>query len=117
MGLAYSGMVRLLIAAVLGIGLCLGAEARAQQDPAPSSQPAQPADQFFSGTVTALEEGKITVTRTVLGTESTTRTFVVGKETRVEGKPKLKARVTVRFVTVEDSDRAVHILVRTSNKK
>jgi hypothetical protein len=69
-------------------------------------------DQYFSGVVTKLEAGKITVTRTVLGKEDATKTFVVTAETRTEGKPKLKARVTVRFVTGDEGDRALHIVVR-----
>ena len=75
------------------------------------------ADQFFSGTITALTENKITVSRTVLGKNSSTHTFLVTPQTRVEGKPKLKSRVTVRFVSSQDGDLAVHIIVRSSQKK
>ena len=32
----------------------------------------------------------------------------------VDGKPKVKARVTVQFVPAEEGDRAVHIIVRAS---
>jgi hypothetical protein len=110
-------MVRLICLAVLGLALGLGGQVRAQQEqPAPVPQAPAP-DQYFSGSVTAIEAAKITVTRTVLGTESTTRAFVITPETRIEGKPKLKSRVTVRYVTVEEIDRAVHILVRTAGKK
>jgi len=70
------------------------------------------ADQYFSGVIKKIGEGRITITRTVLGKEDATKTFLVTPETRTEGKPKVKARVTVRFVTAEDGDRAVHILVR-----
>jgi hypothetical protein len=70
------------------------------------------ADQFFSGVIVAITADRITVSRTVLGNESGTRTFVITPETRIEGKPAAKARVTVRFVTADDGDRAVHILVR-----
>jgi hypothetical protein len=74
---------------------------------------AAPADQFFSGTIVEITSEKITVTRTVLGNESGTRTFIITPETRIEGKPAPKARVTVRFVAGEDGDRAIHILVRS----
>jgi hypothetical protein len=96
--------------------LCLGGARANPQETAPPTQPEQ-ADQYFSGTVTALEESKITVTRTVLGTDSTTKTFVITPKTRMEGKPKVKSRVTVRFVTEDDVDRAIHILVRPAAKK
>lgn len=74
-------------------------------------------DHFFSGTITAISTDKITVSRTVLGKNSSVRTFLMTPETRVEGKPKVKARVTVRFVASDDGDRAVHIIVRSSQKK
>ena len=75
---------------------------------------AQPQDQFFAGIITALSATSITVTRTVLGKESTARTFAITPETHVVGKPKLKSRVTVRFVSDETGDRAVRIIVRGS---
>jgi hypothetical protein len=77
----------------------------------------EPSDQFFSGTVTALSNDKITVGRTVLGKPPSDRTFVITPETRIEGKLRLKARVTVRFVTKDEGDHAVHIIVRSSQKK
>ena len=109
-------MVRLLTSGIVWVFLCLGARGARPQEQPPASQPEQQ-DQYFSGTVTALEENKITVTRTVLGTDSTTRAFVITAKTRFEGKPKVKSRVTVRFVTEDDTDRAIHILVRPSGKK
>jgi hypothetical protein len=72
----------------------------------------QPQDQFFSGTVTALTETSVTVTRTVLGKDSTVRSFIINAETHFEGKPKVKSKVTVRFLTGENGDRAVRIIVR-----
>ena len=79
------------------------------QDPAPT---VPPRDQFFSGIVTALTETSVTVTRTVLGKESTVRTFTITPETHIVGKPKTKSRVTVRFVPDGNGDRAVRIIVR-----
>ena len=70
-------------------------------------------DQFFSGTVKAVEESRITVTRTVLGKQSSTRTFIINSETRIEGQPEVKARVTVRFISTENGDQALHIIVRS----
>ena len=107
-------MVRLTVLKILLASLAIDA---ALPSPRPAPVQAQPSDQYFSGTVTKLEEGRITVTRTVLGKEDATRTFVVTAETRTEGKPRVKARVTVRFVSGDDGDRAVHILVRPAGKK
>jgi hypothetical protein len=76
----------------------------------------QPRSEFFSGVITALADGKITVLKSVLG-KSSERTFLITQETRVEGKLRVKARVTVRYVPGEDGDRALHIIVRTSQKK
>jgi len=106
--------MRFVVLGILAVALCWSA-APMQQDPAPGIQP--PQDQYFSGTVTALSDSRITVLRTVFGTESTTKVFIVTPETRFEGKPKLKARVTVRFVGNEDGDRAVHVLVRPASAK
>ena len=108
--------MRLLTWGIVWLLLCLGRMGARPQEQPPANQPEQQ-DQYFSGTVTAMDENKITVMRTVLGTDSTTRTFVITPKTRIEGKPKVKARVTVRFVSEDDTDRAVHILVRTSSKK
>lgn len=77
----------------------------------------QPRSEFFSGVVTALSEDKITVFKTVLGKSSETRTFLITPETRVEGKLRVKVRVTVRYTREEQGDRALHIIVRTSQKK
>lgn len=85
---------------------------------AQDSPPAeQPRNEFFSGVVTELSAEKITVLKTVLGKNSETRTFLILANTRVEGKLRVKARVTVRYTRGEDSDRALHIIVRTSQKK
>jgi len=77
----------------------------------------QPHSEFFSGVVTTLSENKITVFKTVLGKSSETRTFLITPETRVEGKLRAKVRVTVRYTRADEGDRALHIIVRTSQKK
>lgn len=69
------------------------------------------AEQFFSGVVSGMQEGRVTVSRTALGKEES-RTFVITAETRIEGKLRDKARVTVRYRTTEEGDIAVHIIVR-----
>jgi hypothetical protein len=103
--------VRSISCGVIGVCLALASSnAVRSQDPPVAIQPQ---DQFFAGTITALSDTRITVTRTVLGKESTVRTFAVTPETVVEGgKLKLKARVTVKWVHGEDGDRAVKIILR-----
>ncbi len=77
----------------------------------------RPQGEFFSGMITALTEDQVTVLRTVLGKSSETRTFAITPQTRVEGKLRPKVRVTVRFVHQENTDQALHIIVRTAQKK
>jgi hypothetical protein len=87
---------------------------RSQDDPPPSAQ--QPVDQYFAGVVTVLTGEKITLKQTVLG-KPTVREFVVTAETRYDpmgGKPKLKQKVTVQWVSGENGDRAVKIILRGS---
>ena len=79
------------------------------QDPKAAGEPQ---DQYFAGIITALNDTSVTVTRTVLGKDSTVRTFTITPETHIEGKPKMKSRVTVRFLSDENGDRAVRIIVR-----
>jgi hypothetical protein len=77
----------------------------------------QPKDQFFSGTVTAIDSSSLTVVRTVLGKNSSTKTFQVTAETRFEGgQPRVRSEVTVRYVTTDDGDRATHVILRRSPK-
>jgi len=80
------------------------------------TQEAKPDDQFFSGTITEVTATQITVARTVLGKNSESRTFAITPDTRVEGSPKPRDRVTVRFVSGEDGEKAVHIIVRSHRR-
>jgi hypothetical protein len=71
------------------------------------------ANDKFSGTVTQLSPDSLTVVRTVPARDAVTRKFVLDAQTKVEGKLRVKARVTVQY-SVEDEGqfRAVHIIVR-----
>jgi len=107
--------VRLLSCVAIGVLLALaGSDPVRSQDPPPSAQ--QPADPFFAGVVTALTADSITLTRTVLG-KATVRTFAITAETVVQpqgGKPKMKQKVTVKWVSGENGDRAEKIILRGS---
>ncbi len=109
------GNVRLLSCGVIGLLLAAaGSHAARSQDPPPTEQP--PADQYFAGVVTALTDKSITLTKTRLG-KSTVHTFAMTAETVVEptgGKPKLKQKVTVKWVSGESGDLAVKIILRGS---
>jgi hypothetical protein len=86
-----------------------------QEPPAPEHE--QPADQYFSGTVVAYAGETLTVARTVLGKASSSRQFTITPETQIDGKLKVKVRVTVQFVTKDETDHAVHIIVRNQQPK
>ncbi len=111
-------MPRVLLAATAAATLLAFAGAGfaggASQTPPPSTTST---DQFFAGNVTALSGETLTVGRTVLGKISSTRTFRITPETRVEGNLRVRSKVTVRFVSRDDGDQALHIIVRTGQKK
>ncbi len=76
----------------------------------------QKGDNFFSGNVRENTAEKITIARTVLG-KLETRSFIVTPDTKVEGRLRLKVRVTVRYITDDNGDTATMIVVRGANKK
>ena len=77
----------------------------------------RPKNEFFSGTVTACDPDNVTVVKTVLGKNKESRTFLITKETRIEGTLRVKARVTVRYTRDDAGYRATHIIVRTTQRK
>jgi hypothetical protein len=104
----------LKLALILMTTLCVS-PAVAQQDQSPT---AEANHEFFSGTVVDYAPDKITVARTILGKAPETRSFTITSETKMEGKPRVKGRVTVGF-KVDEGDVAVRIIVRntTPNQK
>ena len=81
------------------------------------AQPPEPAKAeplvYFSGTVTQSNPTSLTVSRKAMGSDAATKTFVIDGETKVEGKVRLKVKVTVQFVVDEEGhSKAVHIIVR-----
>jgi hypothetical protein len=70
---------------------------------------------FMSGVVTDLQENHLTITRTPAGKAAEKHTFVTTPETTIEGKLRLKARVTVGYVKGETEDTAVRIIVRPAS--
>lgn len=98
----------------LTAGLLLGSPAWAQEA-APAAK-AERQSKNFAGNITELSADKLTVVRSTLGGSAQTRTFLISKETRIEGKLRLKSKVTVGFVSSEDGDVARLIVVRASSK-
>lgn len=85
----------------------------AQEQP----QVAEPNYEFVSGTITELPPGGIVVNRALLGKPPENRTFIINAETKVEGKLRTHARVTVGFKTTDEGDIAIRIIVRSQSKK
>jgi hypothetical protein len=73
-------------------------------------------DQTFSGPIVEVTAAKITVSRSILGKPAEKRTFWIKPDTRIEGKLRVRAKVTVGYVTTDDGDVARLIVVRTSQK-
>ena len=74
-------------------------------------------EQFVSGTVVELPPGRIVINRAVLGKAPENRSFVITNETKVEGRLRTNARVTVGFRSSEEGDVAVRIIVRPADPK
>ena len=68
--------------------------------------------EFVSGTITELPPGRIVVNRAVLGKPPENLTFLITSETKIEGKLKVAARVTVGFRPSDEGDVATRIIVR-----
>jgi hypothetical protein len=73
-------------------------------------------DQTFSGPIVEVTATKITVSRSILGKPAEKRTFWIKPDTRIEGKLRVRAKVTVGYVTTDDGDVARLVVVRTSQK-
>jgi hypothetical protein len=93
-----------------------GQAAPPQAEPGPAApKPAPPKDAFFAGSVAELTPDHVLVSRVVHG-KAQKHTFHLTPATRVEGRLRLKVRVTVRYQTLEEGDTATMIIVRSSPK-
>ncbi|HCC57371.1 MAG TPA: hypothetical protein DEQ47_08915 [Solibacterales bacterium] len=90
--------------------LALPAAGWAYQPPMPQETGARTA--IFSGIVTAVSESSVTVNRKGLGLDSVTHTFAIDAKTRIEGKLRPRAKVTVMYAATDDGMLAVRIIVR-----
>lgn len=73
-------------------------------------------DQTFACLIVELSAIKITVSRSILGKPAEKRTFWIRPDTRIEGKLRVRAKVTVGFVASDDGDVARLVVVRTAQK-
>ena len=110
-------VVTYICVVLLTLGVALAGSGIAAQQapvtPAPAPKKAAPSANIFSGTVTKLADDSVTVVRKVAGHDAVTREFLRDTSTRVEGKLREKARVTVRYKADEDGGFvAVYIIVR-----
>jgi len=92
-------------------------------DTAPATNTAPPATtpprpQFFAGTITAITNDQITISRTLVGHQPDTRSFQLTGKTKmnkVNCKPNTK--VTVRYQHLPEGDVALQVLVHPPNNK
>jgi len=108
-------LARSLIAAGL---LCeTAAVAQESPPPKPENQKSEPQyEDTFSGPIVELSAEKIVVSRSILGQPAEKRKFLIKPDTRIEGNLKVKAKVTVGFVTSDEGDVAKLIVVRQQKK-
>jgi hypothetical protein len=114
-------VTRIVLVALLTFNIAVAMQP--PQQPAKSANSATaakksvPANDIFSGSVTAVTAETVTVVRKVPAKADESRDFVLDKDTKVEGKLKVNARVTVRFKA--DAAGLVHalrIIVRADGK-
>ncbi len=126
-GLVYDASVRLRFAILLVVaGAQFATGAWAQDDAsiekanhaahAGDSKSEPKYDQTFSGPIVEITATQITVSRSILGKPAEKRTFSVKPDTRIEGKLKVRVKVTVGYVTTDDGDVARLVVVRSSQK-
>ena len=73
----------------------------------------RPRNTYFSGFVTELKESSVAVSRKASNGKSTIeKLFAIDPQTKVDGKLKVNSRVTVRYETMGNVQRAIHIIVR-----
>lgn len=87
---------------------------RAQEEPPGKTQPTY--EDTFAGPIVELSATKVTVSRNVLG-KTEKRTFLIKPDTRIDGKLKVKVKVTVGFVTTDEGDIARLIVAHPNDRK
>ena len=110
-------MTRVLLVLFLALRLSFTLAAQAPAKATDLAKSTAPANDIFSGAVTAAGPDSVTVVRKVPARPDEYRTFVVDKDTKIEGKLTVKARVTVRFKSGGDGTvHALRVVVRAQVK-
>lgn len=116
-GQFYSIRMRLVVSGILLVFLVSSAPAPSFPQNPVQTPPAKAKDRYFTGRVMAIDDESLTVNRRVLGKNPSIKIFVVDADTQFEGgRPSVGAQVTVRYVTTDLGDRAVHIILRRPPK-
>ena len=121
--MVYDASVQLPLALLLVVGGTLltsggWSQETANPESAKNESKSEPKyDETFSGPIVELSATKITVSRSILGKPAEKRTFWIKSDTRIEGKLRVRAKVTVGFVTSDDGDVARLVVVRTAQKQ
>lgn len=113
MRIMWAVILRLMMVAGLCASTPVAPSVTAQQ----SQSAAQQASETFAGTVVELTAERVTVARSILGGTAERRSFLLKPDTRVEGKLRAKARVTVGFINTNEGDVALLIVVREKKKQ
>lgn len=95
-------------------GLVCAQETELTQKDGPKSEPSY--DDTFSGPVVELSATRITVSRSILGKPAEKHTFVIQADTRIEGRLRVRTKVTVGFVSTDKGDIARLIVVRGAQR-
>jgi hypothetical protein len=94
-----------------------GSDKSSHRDNSKSEQKREPKyDQTFSGPIVEVTTTKITVSRSILGKPAEKRSFLLKPDTRIEGKLRVRVKVTVGYVTTDDGDEARLVVVRTQRQ-
>jgi hypothetical protein len=94
----------------------LTAQQNAAQAPARSATKAVPANDIFSGNVTVFTSEWLTVVRKVPARPDEVRQFILDKDTKIEGKLRANARVSVQFKADQAGIHALRVVVRPDGK-
>jgi hypothetical protein len=112
-------VTRFLVVAILAFQMAftLTGQQATRSTTAKTTTKTPPANDIFSGTVTAFVPESVTVVRKVPARPDESRQFIIDKDTKIEGRLRVNARVTVRFKA--DAAGAIHalrVIVRTDVK-
>jgi hypothetical protein len=118
--LVYDSSVRRFAALIVFVAFLAGVATRAQEEGGPhkadSAKTEPKYTDTFSGTIVELSAVQTTVSRSILGKPAERHTFLIKSDTVVEGKLRIKSKVTVGFVMTDDGDVARLIVVRTAQR-